>query len=104
MGALPPDPEGYAVDVDLGFVHARYAEHAVGLPRTRSAAGVAAMLSGGPVRPCSLCYPPPPPPPAPPRARRREPVAAPEPVLPPADPLLIDTLYEGSEPEPEDTA
>ena len=68
--SVPIDPEGYAVDVELGYVHSRYAAHAVGLQRTRSVMGVVQLLRDGVGRPCSLCYPPPEPDPVKPRRGR----------------------------------
>jgi hypothetical protein len=91
MREIPPDPEGYAVDVELGYVHSRYADHAVGCPRTRSVAGVRSLLASGPGvgRACTTCYPPPPPP----APRRREPAKA---SLPP--PPVVDLDDDGSTP------
>lgn len=54
---LPSDPVGYAVDKVTGTVHTRYAPHAVGFARTRSATGVWAILGRDPV-PCETCYGP----------------------------------------------
>ena len=54
---LPIDPVGYAVDPKTGEVHTRWASHAVGLPRTRQATGVWAILGREPV-PCRECYGP----------------------------------------------
>lgn len=46
---------GYAVDAESGIYHARYAEHAAQLPKTRTKKGVEAFGSG--FRPCRECFP-----------------------------------------------
>lgn len=56
---IPHDREGYAVEVDTGRVHTRYARHVQGASRTRVIRGVYALLDGREPVPCDECYPAP---------------------------------------------
>ena len=90
---IPHDDIGYAVDPDFAMVHTRYADHAEGLPRTRTIQGVINLL-GYRGQPCDRCYPPPPESPLRPRRRAlSQPEPAPvdeEPVAEPDLPIVLD--------------
>lgn len=80
--SIPTSPVGWAIDLERRILHRRYADHARGLPRVRTAAEVRTYLGDSPTG-CSSCWPPEPEPIAPAKRTRRARVAIED--KPPAD-------------------
>ena len=52
-----PGERGYAVNPATGMIHLRYADHARGLERVATEAGVLTVLAGVEPKVCRRCFP-----------------------------------------------